>query len=66
MEGHRLTICKVSRGFADDRTGSGWMLLGMGIEGPLTVKRLIAAMHANHFAVVWFAFYPNTTDWDGA
>ncbi len=58
--GKKLTFRAEGDGFVDLQTGSGWNILGQAKSGPLTGKRLVPIVHANHFWFAWAAFKPNT------
>ncbi len=60
LEGQKLTFRADGDKIVDEQTGTAWNILGQAIEGPLTGKKLIPIVHANHFWFSWAAFQPDT------
>lgn len=61
FEGRTLTFEPAGDGrFRDRQTGTVWNVLGRGVEGPLTGRRLVPIVHGVPFWFAWAAFRPDT------
>jgi hypothetical protein len=49
--------------FTDTETGSGWLITGQAISGPLAGAQLTPVVHSDHFWFSWAAFAPQTAIW---
>lgn len=66
IAGHTLTFFQKEGMIRDKQTGTTWNLLGQGINGPLSGKKLRLVDHGVHFAFAWLTFQPTTEIYPGA